>query len=348
MLEVSIRKKFAGFELNVEFFHENRTLGILGASGCGKSMTLKCIAGIETPDEGSIILDGRVLFDSEKKVNLIPQKRNVGYLFQNYALFPNMNLEENIGIVITDAPKRKQRVKELIHQYQLDGLEKQYPHQLSGGQQQRAAIARMLASNPKLILLDEPFSALDSYLKDAMQRQLFDALESYEGQVILVTHNRDEVYRFCEKMMVLDHGGTVNYGKTKDLFAMPHNVATARLTGCKNLSIAERIDEHTLYAKEWGLTLHTTAPVQEGLCAVGIRAHDFEAFETKPDKNGFSLQIEDEAELPFERQYYLLPPSGNQECLISWFVQREQQILMKEQGMPLFLRVPEEKILLLY
>ena len=156
--------------LEADFEQEEGCMGILGASGCGKSMTLKCIAGIETPDSGRICLDGQVLFDSEKKINQKPQKRQVGFLFQNYALFPTMTVEENIGCGVRDRSLRKQIVREQIQRFQLQGLENLKPSQLSGGQQQRTALARMLAGQPRLILLDEPFSALDSFLRDQMHR----------------------------------------------------------------------------------------------------------------------------------------------------------------------------------
>ena len=145
-VEVKIKKDFGSFVLNVQFSSEDNRIGILGASGCGKTMTLKCIAGIETPDEGRIAIGDRVFFDSKKKVNLPARDRKIGYLFQNYALFPHMTVEANIGIGIRMKGQGKnQRIKELIDKFQLNGLEKRYPSELSGGQQQRTALARILA-----------------------------------------------------------------------------------------------------------------------------------------------------------------------------------------------------------
>ncbi|MDR2785846.1 MAG: ATP-binding cassette domain-containing protein, partial [Treponema sp.] len=141
-------------------------LGILGASGSGKSMTLKCIAGIEKPDEGHIELNGRVLFDSAKRINLKPRERRVGYLFQNYALFPRSRVLENITMGLPlPGEERIRKAREWIARFGLSGFEDRYPAQLSGGQQQRTALARMLIRDPELILLDEPFSALDSALR---------------------------------------------------------------------------------------------------------------------------------------------------------------------------------------
>ena len=175
-LEVDITKKLDGFFMHMQFRAEREIFAILGASGCGKSMTLKCIAGIEKPDEGRIVLDGKVLFDSEKKINLPPQKRKVGYMFQDYALFPHMNVVQNIEEGMRKRPDRC-RTESLIRQFQLEGLEKKIPGQLSGGQKQRVAMARMLAAEPELILLDEPFSALDTYLKWQLEQEMYKHLK---------------------------------------------------------------------------------------------------------------------------------------------------------------------------
>lgn len=184
-LVVDIKKDFGRFRLDVEFeAGSGEVTGLLGASGCGKSVTLKCVAGIEKPDEGRIVLDGRVLFDSERRIDLTPQRRRVGYLFQNYALFPNMILAQNIAVGVRDRAKRRETVERLVKSFYLEGCEGKYPRQLSGGQQQRAALARILASEPEVLMLDEPFSALDSYLKWQVEleveQELPDGLE-YAG-----------------------------------------------------------------------------------------------------------------------------------------------------------------------
>ena len=151
-------------------------------------MTLKCIAGIEKPDRGTIMLDGRVLFDSEKHINLTPQQRRVGYPFQQYALFPNMTAAQNILCVIRTGSRteKKETLAALLRTFRLEGLEKKLPAQLSGGQQQRVALARILASEPQAILLDEPFSALDSYLK--WELELGELLGAFDGPILWVSH----------------------------------------------------------------------------------------------------------------------------------------------------------------
>ena len=174
-LDVEIQKQLKRFRLDVKLQAGGGCLGILGPSGCGKSMTLKSIAGIVTPDEGLISIqkgtEQRILFDKSQKVNIKPQKRRIGYLFQNYALFPNMTVQENIAAGL-DGDVKNPKVGEMIGRFGLSGLEKQYPGQLSGGQQQRTALARILAYEPDALLLDEPFSAMDAYLKERLRLEL--------------------------------------------------------------------------------------------------------------------------------------------------------------------------------
>ena len=209
-LYVNIAKRLNQFDLQVEFNLEAGVAGLMGARGSGKSMTLKCIAGIELPDSGKIVLDGKVLFDSEAKINLIPQKRNVGYLFQSYALFPNMNVLENIlcGLQAKglDATEASARVQALIEKFKLQGLEKAYPRQLSGGQKQRVALARLLAAEPEVILLDEPFSALDEDLKEELQIELQKTIAEFGGVALLVSHNKFEITKLCNEAYVIKQG----------------------------------------------------------------------------------------------------------------------------------------------
>jgi len=275
-ITVEIKKNLGDFRLDVAFHSDSRRIGILGASGCGKSLTLKSIAGIEQPDTGRIVLNGQVLFDGSKRISLKPQVRRVGYLFQNYALFPTMTVEQNIAAGLTGKkPEKKRRVRQMMERFQLQGLEMRFPSQLSGGQQQRVALARILAYEPAAILLDEPFSALDVYLRDQMQRELMEMLKEYPGIIILVSHNRDEVYRMSDELLVLDSGKLAGQGRTKKLFEDPGNVVTARLTGCKNITDVERLPEGTLYAAGWKMELPLQKQPDCEVRAAAIRAHQF-------------------------------------------------------------------------
>ena len=353
---VEIKKKLDNFRLDISFRSEARRIGILGASGCGKSMTLKSIAGIELPDEGHIEVEGRTFFDKEKKINLKPQLRNVGYLFQNYALFPTMTVEKNIAAGLKDSRQEKEaRVREMVEKFRLQGLEKRLPGQLSGGQQQRAALARIMAYEPEMILLDEPFSALDMYLKDQLQRELAEMLEDYRGTVIMVSHNRDEVYRFSEELLVINQGKIEVAGETKEIFRNPVSREAARLTGCKNFSKARRIDAHTAEAEDWGVTLTTRREIPEYTEYIGYRAHDFIPVwnPERTGKNGadkddgspcdmLPFEPESSAELPFEKNYYI-----KTKVTVCWFVQRERMQELEEKGMPDYLAFDEEKLLFL-
>jgi len=342
-LLVDIKKKLKGFNLEVAFETYGQYLGILGASGSGKSMTLKCIAGIETPDEGRIVLNGKVLFDSGKKINLKPQERNVGYLFQNYALFPHLTVEENIGIGLS-LPKRERdhSVYEMIRSFHLEGLEKKYPNQLSGGQQQRVALARSIVYKPDALLLDEPFSALDSHLKDQLQSEVLELLKLYNGEVLMVTHSRDEAYRMCKNLFIIDRGKSVMFGDTKEIFEQPRLLAAARLTGCKNITECEVLSPHSIRAMDWDIILETKKTVPENTKYVGIRAHEFEMVDADTDeneKNKFKCRISNIVEDVFEYNIFL-------ENKILYKVMKGKWDSRKDKE-NLYLRVPEDSILFL-
>ena len=346
-IEVRIKKKLGNFQLDIDFKTDENRIGILGASGCGKSMTLKCIAGIETPDEGRIIVDGTLLYDSAKKISLKPQKRHIGYLFQNYALFPTMTVEENIAAGLQGGKEEKRRrVVEMMEKFQLLGLGKQLPGELSGGQQQRVALARIMAYEPEVILLDEPFSALDDFLKDRLAQEMLDLLKDYRGTVVLVSHRRDEIYRFTRELLTMADGMQISYGGTREIFANPGRKETARLTGCKNIAEAKRIDGRHLEVPEWGITLCLNENIPEKVAFVGVRAHEFIPVWGDAGSNCIPVNVKSSAILPFERKYFLAGAEGSEED-ICWFLQRDKWPLIDRKGMPDFLMMPEEKILLL-
>lgn len=297
-LIVDIEKTLGDFHLKVSFTAEREVMALLGASGCGKSMTLKCIAGIVKPDKGHIELNGRVLFDSDSKIDLPPQKRKVGYLFQQYALFPHMTVEQNIRAGAHARPKdeREQAIREVLHAFRLEGLENNRPSQLSGGQQQRCALARILVGQPELVLLDEPFSALDAYLKWQVELELADILKTFPCGTLFVTHNRDEVYRLCDTVCVLNRGKSDPKETVKDLFRAPATMGAALISGCKNLSAAAVQPDGTLFCKDWNVTLKTALNVPENTAYVGIRAH---YFTTEGTENAIPCTVERVVENPF-------------------------------------------------
>lgn len=349
---VDIKRKLEEFSIELQVQSSAGRIGILGASGCGKSMTLKMIAGIETPEEGKIQIGSRVLFDSRNKINVKPQKRNVGYLFQNYALFPAMTVEENIAAGVKgNKEEKKRRVKEMTERFRLEGLEKRLPGELSGGQQQRTALARIMAYEPEVILLDEPYAALDLFLRDRLEQELLAMLENYRGTAILVSHNRDEIYRFSEDLIIMEEGKAAIFGKSRDIFENPQKIAAASLTGCKNISRVEILDRHSMRALDFGVMLHTEREIPEDTSAVGFRAHEFVPVWGKRRKNCIRVQIESRAEVPFEWKYYLRPETeeeGNRESgLLCWFVQKDKWQELSEKGLPDYLQFPEEKLLFL-
>ena len=238
MIEVRIEKDLGSFRLDAEFTAGNEILALLGGSGSGKSLTLRCIAGVEKPDRGRIVVDDVVFFDSEMHIDLTPRQRKVGLLFQNYALFPTMTVLQNVmtGVRTGTRAEKRAAAMEAIARYELRGLEDRYPHQLSGGQQQRAALARILVGKPRILMLDEPFSALDAHLRDQMEREVLALLRDFGGTAILVSHSRDEVFRMADRVAVLDGGRIDALGEKHAVFREPGTYTAALLTGCKNFS----------------------------------------------------------------------------------------------------------------
>ncbi len=282
-LLVDIEKKLENFTLNVSFNTENGVLALLGASGAGKSMILRCISGIEHPDRGRIVLNGRVLFDSAGHVDLSPQERRTGYLFQNYALFPNMTVLENIecGIRKSRAATRFERRRlalEMADRMRLTDVISRRATELSGGQMQRTALARVLINEPQILMLDEPFSALDEHLRFALENELAKDIRNFDGPVVLVSHSRDEVFRFADYVAVVSGGGIETCGPMKNVFDNPVTVSAARLTGVKNIAPAVYDAGGFVRVAGWGVTVPCSdekSPFdKDALKAAGIRMND--------------------------------------------------------------------------
>ena len=304
MLEVSFDKTMGDFTLQSSFFSDKEVLGILGSSGCGKSLTLKCIAGLYNPDKGQIKLNGKELFNSDAKVNIPPRKRNIGYMFQNYALFPHLTVCKNIayGVKHLDKIKRHDKVVEMIGKMQLCGLENHYPSQLSGGQQQRVALARTLITEPELLLLDEPFSALDSHIKHMLVNELLEIIRSnYHGIVLLVTHDIEEAYQLCDRILIYDKGKTLQIGRKEEIIHSPASLTAARITGCKNFLDIDLLDEkdgyYTLKSNDLVFKAITTGIQTSPPLIAGIRAQNLSISSTFVNgENIFECEMVDKIE----------------------------------------------------
>ncbi|MCU6763110.1 Sulfate/thiosulfate import ATP-binding protein CysA [uncultured Roseburia sp.] len=348
-IEVNIQKKIGNFHLKVDFCAEQEVFALLGASGCGKSMTLKCIAGIETPDEGRIVINDRVVFDSGARINLRPQKRKVGYMFQDYALFPNLTVEQNIMSGMGKKPSC-QVVDSFVEKFQLQGLEKHLPTQLSGGQKQRVALARMMAAEPDILLLDEPLSALDSYLKWQMEEELLEILEKVNKTVLFVSHSRDEVYHLCDRVCVINQGHIETIQEKKEFFRNPKTAAAARISGCRNISAASRISEHKVRAHDWNMVFVTKREIPENFAYIGARAHDIkisaaESMEILLGENEAVLKVDHLLEQQFESELVLCPAEGGKGQVRVLLDKQKAKELAEEAFVKVY--IPDDALLLL-
>lgn len=339
-LYVDVEKEFGGFHLNVKLEAGDETLALLGASGCGKSLTLKCIAGIERPDRGRIVLDDRVLFDAEKKIDLPPQARRTGLMFQSYALFPHMTVLQNIRAGANREPDKGRRwaaVEAVVDSFGLKDLLHHHPAQLSGGQQQRVALARILVSAPNVLLLDEPFSALDSHLRFRLEQEVREVIRRFGKTVLLVSHDRDEVFRMADSVAIMNDGRVETLGPKQEVFRAPGTRSGAILTGCKNISRAEPVDRSSVRALDWGLTLKLARPA-EGVTAVGIRAHDIRLGE---GENRLLCRVEEEMENPFSC-LVIARPEGAASPIV---FETDKEGWRAERGQEVRLNLPPEAIL---
>ena len=341
---VDIEKNFGSFVLKAKFEAGDETLALLGASGCGKSMTLRCIAGIVTPDRGKIILDSVTLFDSEKKINLPPQKRHTGLMFQNYALFPNMTVLQNIKTGAKrekDSQKRKAMIESVMERFDLAELADRYPHQLSGGQQQRVALARILVSSPQILLLDEPFSALDSHLRFKLEQEVRHVIQQFGKTVILVSHDRDEVYRMSDSIAIMDGGSIERIGSKSDVFRDPQTRKAAILTGCKNISSIERMDAGYVRATDWNMDLFLPN-LPEEITALGLR---MKTIRTGPGENQFCCRVVEVIENPFSYTIMLENMLAPAAAPLGWELLKQEWEAI--QAPEFTIHIPSEAILLL-
>jgi molybdate transport system ATP-binding protein len=306
-LELDIKKRLGSFQLDMQLEAGAETLGLLGASGCGKSLTMRCIAGIETPDEGRIVVNGITFYDSGQKINLTPQQRKTALLFQDYMLFPNLTVEENVGAGIgkgLSADERNRAIARELERFDVKAFAHRYPAQLSGGQRQRVALARMLAAKPGILMLDEPFSALDSHLKGVLEQSLVSLFDAFDGTVVYVSHDIDEALRFCDCIAVVENGHVMEVQTGRELVNHPQSLAGIKLSGCKNALAATRAGDYRVYCPTWGITIATDEPVRGDVKALGVRAF-FLRRAAEPGENVYRVRVDRASDSRFERTVLL-------------------------------------------
>lgn len=355
-LEVQIAKKLRDFTLDVSFTAGNAPLSILGPSGAGKSMLLRCVAGLENPDQGRITLNGRALFDGHSKIAIPSRERRVGMLFQHYALFPHRTVAENIafGLDGISSDEKNKRSATLMDRVHISDLASRYPRELSGGEQQRAAIARALATEPEALLLDEPLSALDTHLRSQMEGQLHETFAEFQRPVLLVTHNIEEAYRLGDRLLVLSRGRVAAYGEKDKVFRHPPTVEVARLTGCKNFSRAKAMSPGAIEAIDWGCRLTVTQPIAGTPAHVGIRAHHVDFLEAgskaSPDDNVFPCWLVRSSETPFRTTLFLRlnqPLANSSDYHLQAEVFKEKWLHFRDRPFPWHVRLSPQSLFLM-
>jgi len=355
-LEMSVEKHLENFDLRVELRAVNGAIGLLGASGAGKTMTLRMIAGIVKPDQGRIVLNGRVLFDRATDKNVPAARRKIGIVFQDYALFPHKTVAENVGFGLGRLPRaeRLARIASQLQRMQITDLADRYPSEISGGQRQRTAIARCLAIEPDALLFDEPFAALDPHLRRQMEEQLRETLADYRGAVVFVTHDMEEAFRFCTDLLVLDGGRVIASGPKHRLFERPQTVAAARLTGCKNIVPARRIAPDRIAVDAWSCELvcelKTAAPVPDRLTHVGMRSHQITFGPEPRGENSFPCWVVSTSEAPHEMTLYLrlhTEPQAGDKPHLQADVPKDIWRTLSAQPQPWRIQLAPERLLLL-
>lgn len=325
-LVLDIKKRYPGLMLDMQLEAGEERVALLGASGCGKSCTLRCIAGVETPDEGKIIVNGVTFFDSAAGINLSPQERKCALLFQNYQLFPNMSVADNVCAGVRhagDAAARKKLAERYLGIFGLADFAERYPARLSGGQQQRVALARMVAAHPGIFMFDEPMSALDSYLKSALEQNMLDLFGVCNRTVLYVSHDIDEACRLCQRICVMHNGRVEEIGSVEDVVRRPQTSAALRLTGCKNTSRARKIGDQEVEALDWGMTFNVGREVPDGVAYLGIRASYFHVDNrVERGRNSYDLHVARVSDSRFERLVLLDVPRADAPARLQWKVNK--------------------------
>ncbi|MBM4235776.1 MAG: ABC transporter ATP-binding protein [Firmicutes bacterium] len=330
MLEVNIKRALPGFTLDISLTVNEEIVSILGPSGSGKTMTLFCIAGLVRPDAGLIKLNNRIIYSSADQIFIAPRNRKIGFVFQNYALFPHLTVAENIAYGLAGQPKPtvSKKVAELLEVINIPALKDRYPAELSSGQQQRVALARAIAPEPEALLLDEPFSALDTYRKERMEYELLSLYRYYRGDILFVTHDLEQGFKLGKQIAVYDNGKIVQYADKYTVISNPVNRTAARLSGFKNLIegrvVACSVDEATVFIPEFEQTLMVNFPKSLKLntdqpVIIGIRPEHLTAV-SQPKHNSVGCRLDRKVRgvTTLHSYYYALADQQNRyslECL---------------------------------
>ena len=353
-LEVDIQKQLPEFLLDVTFTinSQHTRVGILGASGAGKTTLLRCIAGLEIPDRGKIVLNKRILFDSARGINLPPQERQVGLVFQDYALFPHLTVAENVAFGI-DAKNSKRaiaiQVETQLQQLDLLKLKNCFPPQLSGGEQQRVALARVMASEPNVTLLDEPFSALDTDLKSKLIPLLQERLSEYSGLSLYVTHNLRQAYQLCSQLLFIDRGKLIAFDNKQNIISRPPNIKTAQITGCRNFAAARYIAPQTVEAKNWQCILQIDRSIPHKINRIAIHSHAVALVPSDRGVNTFAVWLSKYSEFPNTVTLYLklhLSSDDREDYDLEVEVTISQWQRLQQQALPWYVCLPPEKIIM--
>jgi sulfate transport system ATP-binding protein len=289
-LEVAIRKHLDGFTLDVEWSAGDGVAALFGPSGAGKTLTLQCLAGLVRPDSGRIVMGGEVLFDSAAGVDVPPQRRRLGYVFQGYALFPHLTVRSNVGFGLRgrDRAGRRRREDEVLARLGLEALAERYPRELSGGQRQRVALARALAASPRILLLDEPFGALDARVRQELRRWLRRLHDELHVTSVFVTHDQEEAFEVSDRVVLMNAGRIEQAGTPAQVFEEPASPFVMRFLGAVNV-FQGRLDGE----RAWLHDVELAAPNRSGRggAHVFVRPHEIEIHRA-PVQGSFAARVE--------------------------------------------------------
>jgi len=305
VLSFSLRKRLGRFQLDVSFQSQAKRIVLFGPSGSGKSVTLQCLAGLLAPDSGQVTVDGQTVFDSDRRLDVPPEQRRVGYVPQSSVLFPHLDVAANVGYGLRRSPaaERQEKVGKLLRLVRLEGFEARRPRALSGGEQQRVALARALATEPLMLLLDEPFSALDTPVRAALRRELLELQAALGFAWVFVTHDPEEAFELADEIAVYDSGRILQFGPRDDVFYRPLDTTVARTVGFANVFPAKPTAADRVLLEGSGVELITTgeAPPAGPLYAC-IRQEDIRLIrKDRPLSVGLSAGTRLHAEVVEER-----------------------------------------------